>query len=142
MVMMLPRVALGAAYRQGSSVNREPGGEERADLSHAEFEHFLGWLLAIAYFAFFSWVVWMIAWPFFADRHARSEQLAEFRADPTRAVAYGLMFGGIMTFLYWLVAGRSLIGIDHIRPLGMPLGLIGFAVALVALWVISKREKP
>jgi hypothetical protein len=51
--------------------------------------------------------------------------------DAPRLVVFPMLIG-MMTFLYWIVTGKAVFGIDHIRPAGVPLGLWGFGLACVA----------
>ena len=61
--------------------------------------------------------------------------------EPISLVPTVLACLGIDVFLYWLVAGKSSIGIDDIRPSGVPLGLVGFFFSAVCLLILGTLRK-
>ena len=96
----------------------------------ASTEFFLGWVMAVAWFGFFIWIFWQGLTGIVAQPR---EAFREILADPIQYLLLLVMLGGLMLFLFWLVAAISPISINHIRPLGVPLGLWGFGIAALCL---------
>lgn len=90
----------------------------------------LGWMMAVAWLGLFCWMVWKGLFGLLEDPRSH---LKTFAAQPVQYLLLSAMITGLMLFLFWLVSAPFPVSIDHIRPLGIPLGLWGFGVAGLCL---------
>lgn len=93
-------------------------------------EEVLGWLMAAAWFGLFCWIMWRGLRGFVSEPRSHFQAIA---ARPAQTLLLSVMIGGLMVFLFWILAAQSPISIDHVRPLGVPLGLWGFGIAGLCL---------
>lgn len=100
-------------------------------------EDTLATLYAAVWLGFFGFVLYILLRQIWDDpRRAFRSALR----DPLGPLAGALLYGGVFTFLYWIVFSHSIISIDHIRPLGLPLGLWGLGASLAAAALSMARK--